>query len=68
MASVILSGRRRALLVLGVLMLFVLLWSACAGGGEVGVPRGTPAGSYTLTITGVSGTASKTTTVSLTVN
>ena len=68
MATVVLSGRRRALLVLGVLMLFVLLWSACAGGGEVGVPRGTPAGTYNLTITAVSGSTTKTTAVSLTVN
>jgi hypothetical protein len=68
MASVSLSGRRRALLVLGVMMLFVLLWSACAGGGEVGVPRGTPAGTYNLTITAVSGSTTKTTAVSLTVN
>ena len=62
------AGRRRTTLVLGVVILMSLLWTACGGGGQVGVPRGTPAGVYTLTISGVSGTATKTTTVTLTVN
>jgi hypothetical protein len=62
------AGRRRTTLVLGVVILMSLLWTACGGGGQVGVPRGTPAGVYTLTITGVSGSTTKTTTVTLTVN
>jgi hypothetical protein len=34
----------------------VLLWAACgAGGSQVDVPEGTPAGNYTLTLTGTSG-------------
>lgn len=68
MATILAARRRRALLVFGVLMLFALLWTACGGGGQYGVPNGTPAGTYTLTITGVSGSSSKTTTVTLTVN
>ncbi|MGH9649210.1 MAG: hypothetical protein ACRD3I_01945 [Terriglobales bacterium] len=68
MATILAARRRRALLVFGVLLLFALLWTACGGGGQLGVPNGTPAGTYTLTITGVSGSSSKTTAVTLTVN
>ncbi|MFB3921701.1 MAG: choice-of-anchor D domain-containing protein [Terriglobia bacterium] len=62
------NRRRRTAIALSVVILMALLWTACGGGGEVGVPNGTPAGSYTLTITGVSGTTTKTTAVTLIVN
>jgi hypothetical protein len=68
MTSLVVTGRRRAFVVLGVVTLFVVLWSACAGGSPAGVPRGTPAGTYNLTITGASGSATHSTRVTLTVN
>jgi uncharacterized repeat protein (TIGR01451 family) len=53
-----LAGRRRsgrrAVLGLTVALLFVLLWAACAGGSNIfrqTLSTGTPAGSYTLTLT-----------------
>jgi hypothetical protein len=50
------ARRRRVLLRLVLVMGLVLLWVACgAGGSQVDVPDGTPAGSYTLTLTGSSG-------------
>jgi hypothetical protein len=67
MATLVVSGRRRALLALGMVTLLVLTWSACAGGSMVGVPRGTPAGTYNLTITGAAGSVTHSTTVNLTV-
>jgi hypothetical protein len=43
--------------------------SGCNGGfpADVTVPSGTPAGTYTITVTGTSGSVSHSTTVSLTV-
>ncbi|HUU14488.1 MAG TPA: hypothetical protein VM182_12410 [Terriglobia bacterium] len=49
-------------------MLALLVWTSCGGGGStVGVPRGTPAGDYTLTFTGTAGSGTQQTTVHLTV-
>jgi len=50
------ARRRRVLFRLALVMGLVLLWAACgAGGSQVDVPEGTPAGNYTLTLTGTSG-------------
>ena len=53
--------------------LVVLTWMACGGGGGGGAPTpppqtGTPAGTYTLTITGTSSGVPKSTTLTLKVN
>ncbi len=61
---------------LGATLLFILLWAACGGGGGGGgtttttqAPQtGTPAGTYTLTVTGNVGNVTRTTTTTLTVN
>jgi len=55
-ASQVMARRRRVWLRLALAAALVLLWAACgAGGTQVNVPNGTPAGSYTLTMTGTSG-------------
>ncbi len=60
------NWRLKARLALTMAMLALLIWTSCGGGGTtVGVPRGTPAGSYTLTFTGTSGGGSQQTTVDL---
>jgi hypothetical protein len=56
-ASQVAARRRGVLLRLVLVAGLVLLWAACgAGGSQVGVADGTPAGNYTLTLTGSSGT------------
>jgi hypothetical protein len=65
--------RRRVYASLAVSMLFVLLWAACGGGGGGGggttpPPTGTPAGTYTLTVTGTASGVSRTTSLTLKVN
>jgi hypothetical protein len=64
--------RRRVYASLPVSMLLVLLWAACGGGGGGGgapAPQtGTPAGTYTLTITGTAAGVSRTTSLTLKVN
>jgi hypothetical protein len=53
-------------------MLLILLWAACGGGGTTVLgptpQTGTPAGTYTLTVTGTSSGVERTTTLTLTVN
>lgn len=67
-------ARRRASLGFAVAVLALLIagsaaMSACGGGGGTVLPRpGTPVGTYSITITGASGTLSHTTTVTLTVD
>jgi len=59
LATVFLSKRRQARLVLGFTMLVVLLGSGCLGlTGSSPLGPGTPVGTYTLTVTGQSGTGS----------
>jgi len=62
------ARRRRALLRLALVMGLLLLWAACGGGGsQVDVPNGTPAGNYTLTLSGTSGNVTRNVSASLTV-
>jgi len=55
-----LSGHRRPrrawvlTLPLGVILLFTVVWSSCVSGSP-SAPKGTPAGTYTLAVTGTSG-------------
>jgi hypothetical protein len=71
------ARRRRWRALLGAIILFALLTGgivSCGGGGggggggKTGGSPGTTAGAYTITVTGVSGQVTETTTVSLTVN
>jgi Beta-propeller repeat/Abnormal spindle-like microcephaly-assoc'd, ASPM-SPD-2-Hydin len=56
----------RAKTALGASVVLAILLAACSGGGSTsGVPAGTPAGNSQVTITGVSGSLSRTATVSL---
>jgi hypothetical protein len=69
-ASQVLRRRQRRLVRLALVMGLVLLWAACGtGGSQVGVPQGTPAGNYVLTLTGTVsiGSVSHFTTANLTV-
>lgn len=68
LATMAAARKRRTTIMLSAVLLMALLWTACGGGGEVGVPNGTRAGTYTLTITGTSGGSTKSTAVTLTVN
>jgi hypothetical protein len=61
--------RRRLGLSLALTLLLVLLWAACGGGGSLRSLSGTPAGSYTLTVTATASDGlSHETEVTLTVN
>jgi hypothetical protein len=68
LASQAMARRRRILLRLALVTGLVLLWAACGtGGNEVDVPTGTPAGNYTLRMSGASGIVTHNTTAGLTV-
>jgi len=52
----------------GAVLFLLVQTTGCGGGSSAPPPHGTQAGTYTVTITGVSGSSTHTTTVSLTVN
>jgi hypothetical protein len=66
-----LPKRRRSQLLLAVALAFVVLLPACGGGGHptttTKTQSGTPAGTYTVTVSGSTGSVIKTTTVNLVV-
>jgi hypothetical protein len=64
------GARTRPWRTVALICLFVLLWTACGGGGGVtpAPPAGTPPGTYALTLTAIAGTVSRSTTVTLHVN
>jgi hypothetical protein len=63
------TRRKRAALMLAAMMAVMVFWTACGSGGTVAnVPRGTPAGSYSITVTATSGSTSQTTAAVLKVN
>jgi hypothetical protein len=71
--SFLVAMRRRrvrfSLAVLAATALLTIAWVACGGGGgATTTTSGTPAGTYTLTLTATSGSLTNSTTVSLTVN
>ncbi|HLW79513.1 MAG TPA: choice-of-anchor D domain-containing protein [Terriglobia bacterium] len=66
--ALVTARRRRVWVALGAVTLFVLLWAACGSGGKSFVTAGTPAGNYTITLSGTSGSVTRSATVTLTVN
>ncbi len=73
--TIALPRRRRVYVGLAASMLLVVIWAACGGGGGGGggggTPQpqvGTPAGNYSLTITGTASGVSRSTTLTLKVN
>ena len=64
------SRRRRTCIILGVCALMLVWWAGCGGGGSAGAGGmtnpGTPAGTYTLTVTGSSTSGSSTLTHTVT--
>ncbi len=72
LGSATLLARRRTAWGLTVALLSVMLWAACGGGGGGGfVPQpqpGTPAGTYTITVSATAGGVTRTADLSLTVN
>lgn len=67
------TSRRWRYLLAAQVVFLILLAASCGGGGGSGgtsgatTPQSTPAGTYTITVTGNSGTVSRSTTVALTV-
>ncbi len=60
--------RRPVTAAFGFAVVLLLASVACSGSGTPGVPAGTPAGSYQITVKGTSGTVSNATTLTLQVN
>ena len=77
LGAILLSGagrgrRLQARLALAAILLFLLSWMACSGGGNGSIsgafdPSGTPNGTYSITISGASGTVVHSATVTLVV-
>jgi hypothetical protein len=59
-----LTANRAVLAEFGI-MTFLLVAAGCGGGGATGVPAGTQAGTYTITVVGTSGSLSHSTTLSI---
>jgi hypothetical protein len=60
--------RRPMTAAFGFAVVLLLASVACSGSNTAGVPAGTPAGTYQVTVTGTSGTVTSVTTLSLQVN
>jgi hypothetical protein len=60
--------RRPMTAAFGFAVVLLLVSVACSGSGTPGVPAGTPAGSYQVTVTGTSGTLTNSTTLTVKVN
>jgi hypothetical protein len=60
--------RRPITAAFGFVVLLLLVSAACGAGGAPGVPAGTPAGTYQITVTGTSGSSTSSTPVTLQVN
>jgi hypothetical protein len=65
--SYFLISRRRVRYLLATLALFILTWAACGGGNTLPLLRGTPTGTYSLTVSTASGGLSHTINLNLTV-
>jgi hypothetical protein len=61
------SRRRPGFAGIGLVVLFVCMAAGCGGGNSTGVPAGTQAGSYTITIAATSGSLTHNTTLTLVV-
>jgi len=68
LAIVAMTRRRPALAVFGLAAALLLVSAGCGGGGQAGVPAGTPAGAYQITVTGTAGSLTNSTTLTLQVN
>jgi hypothetical protein len=69
--TVTVPRQQRMYVRLGLAMALVVLWAACGGGGGATPPpsqTGTPAGTYTLTVSGTASGISRTATLTLKVN
>ncbi|MFZ0738182.1 MAG: hypothetical protein WAM96_13905, partial [Candidatus Acidiferrales bacterium] len=61
-------GLRATAAAFGLVLTLLMFSAACGNGSETGVPAGTPAGPYQITIVGTSGSVSGSTTINLQVN
>jgi hypothetical protein len=68
LAIVATKRRRPALAVFGLAAALLLVSAGCGGGRQAGVPAGTPAGAYQITVTGTAGSLTNSTTLTLQVN
>ncbi len=60
--------RRPAIAAFGFVVLLLLISTGCKGGGQAGVPAGTPVGTYQVSVTASSGSITHTTALTLQVN